>query len=260
VRVPRDRSAGFAHALVVGVVSIVLGLAAAAVAAIPRFAPEVARPMAAANARLIADRVDDATVDITATRADTGATVAGTGMVLTPDGSVLTNFHVVEGADRIVARIGGVGHEFRAHLVGAAPEDDVALLDLEGAVDLATIVVADPHDVALGDPVVVVGNAFGRAGALAVSGGKVTSLRRDISAGDPHDPDQSETLRDMIEVDARVEPGDSGGPLLDAQARVIGMNTATAVSSGTGGRAAPAGFAIPIDRATALAARLARAG
>ncbi len=189
---------------------------------------------------------------------------AGTGIVLTADGRVLTNNHVVEDATEIQVTIASTGEFYSARIVGTDPAHDVAVLQMEDASGLATIPLGDSDGVQKGDPVAAIGNAGGRGGTPQIVTGKVVALHTSVTASD-QDGSNTETLTDMIQVDAKVVPGDSGGPLADEHGKVIGINTAASASaSGTGrGRnrtVVPEGYAIPINRALTIAEQLVKAG
>jgi S1-C subfamily serine protease len=164
---------------------------------------------------------------------------AGSGMVLTPDGEILTNNHVVAGASSIEVSIPGHGAQ-TASVVGVDPTDDVALLRIDGVSGLNTVSIGDPSNVQIGDAVTAIGNAFGAPGPPTSTTGTVTALHRSIVARDPSG-NSSERLDDVIQIDAGVHPGDSGGALVNADGQVIGIITA-GPSNSTGG----VGFAIPI--------------
>lgn len=171
---------------------------------------------------------------------------AGSGMVLTPNGEVLTNNHVVQGAWKIEVQVPG-GQTYTASVVGVAPSRDVALLQLSGASGLATITPGDTTSLSVGDRVAGIGNALGRGGEPAVATGTVTAVNRSITANDPSGSG-SERLTGMIQTNANIQPGDSGGALVDARGQVVGM--VTAGNGGTRTIGGPtAGFAIPIDDA-----------
>lgn len=195
--------------------------------------------------------VDPAVVDIT-TALD-GGEAAGTGMVLTPSGLVLTNNHVIEGATEIEVQIGGSGPTHPAHVVGYDPSDDVALIQIEGVSDLTTVAVGDSASLAEGDRVVTIGNALGASGPHAVSTGSIDGLDQTITANDL--TGDSESLSGLIQFDATIQPGDSGGPLVNRSGQVIGMNTAASVSLRRGLQST-AGYAIPIDTALEIAAKI----
>jgi S1-C subfamily serine protease len=178
-----------------------------------------------------------------------GEAAAGTGMVVTPAGEVLTNYHVIEGATQIRVSVPG-GSAYDAHVLGTDPDQDVALLEVDGAPGLAPETFGDSSHVAVGDPVTAVGNAGGVGGAPSVAQGKVTALNQSITTTD-EDGLPSEHLDGLVQTDARVEPGDSGGPLLNAAGQAIGMDTAAAVER-PGQQGAPEGYAIPINSAIAV--------
>lgn len=173
---------------------------------------------------------------------------AGTGMVLTSTGEVLTNNHVVRGAWELEAQVPG-GGTYTATVVGVDPSHDVALLQLADASDLETIVPGDASSVEIGDEVAGIGNALGRGGEPTVATGSVTALNRSITASDPNGT--SEQLTGMIQTDADIQPGESGGALVNAEGQVVGMITAgNDRTTSTGGPTI--GFAVPIDTALAV--------
>jgi S1-C subfamily serine protease len=175
-----------------------------------------------------------------------GAAGAGTGVVLTSDGEVLTNYHVVEGATAIKVTVATTGTTYTATVVGHSASSDVALLQLAGADGLATATI-DDDTVALGDDVTAVGNAGG-TGTLTAADGTVTDLDSSITTASEGSV-ASEDLRGLVETDADVVPGDSGGPLLDDEGEVVGIDTAA--SSGTSSSTID-GYAVPIEDALAV--------
>lgn len=190
------------------------------------------------------------------------AEAAGTGIVLSAAGRVLTNNHVIEGATEIEVTVVATGKTYLAKVVGTAPSDDIALLQLEKASGLAVAPLGDSSTVDVGDAVVGIGNAGG-TGTPTTSPGTVTALGRTITATDSSGGN-AETLHNLIESSARLQPGQSGGPLYDASGRVVGVNSAGSSSSGFGGRsrvggvagAATQGYSIPINDALALVAAI----
>ncbi|MGH1561323.1 S1C family serine protease [Mumia sp. DW29H23] len=166
---------------------------------------------------------------------------AGTGMVLTSDGEVLTNHHVVEGATAISVEIASTGATYEAEVVGYDATSDVALLQLEDASGLRTVTTDTDEPVQVGDAVVGVGNAGGTSEASAAAG-TVTALEQAITVSD--ESGGSEHLTNLIEINADIVSGDSGGPLYDDDGEVVGMDTASS------GSADVTAYAIPI--ATAL--------
>ena len=175
-----------------------------------------------------------------------GEAGAGTGIVLTADGEVLTNYHVVAGATTISVTVASTGATYDATVVGHSESSDVALLQLEDASGLTTATV-DDDTVALGDDVTAVGNAGG-TGTLTAADGTVTDLSSTITTASEGTV-AGETLQGLIETDADVVPGDSGGPLLDAEGEVVGIDTAA--SSGTSSSTID-GYAIPVEDALAV--------
>jgi S1-C subfamily serine protease len=177
---------------------------------------------------------------------------AGTGMILSSDGEILTNNHVVEGASSIRVTIPGHGTS-TATVLGVDPTHDVALLQLSGVSGLDPVTVGDSSTVQVGDPVTAIGNAFGRGGPPTATNGTVTGVHRIITASDPSGTN-SERLHDVIQINAGVHPGDSGGALVNADGQVVGIITAGPSDSTSG-----VGFAIPINAAVGIANEI-RAG
>ncbi|MBV9919888.1 MAG: trypsin-like peptidase domain-containing protein [Pseudonocardia sp.] len=201
-------------------------------------------------------------VDITTVLNYGEAAAAGTGVVLTSSGEILTNNHVIDGATKIKVTVVGSGASYSASVVGTDPADDVAVLRLSGASGLATAHLATAEQanaVTVGDAVTAVGNAGGTGGTPTAATGAVVALGRDITASDENGTDP-EQLTGLIEVNAAVEAGDSGGPLYSNGA-VIGIDTAASTSgrgrvATTAARSGSTGFAIPITTATAVAERI----
>ena len=178
---------------------------------------------------------------------------AGTGIVLSPDGEVLTNNHVIEGSTAITVTVVSTGKSYSATVVGTAPSEDVSVLRLKDASGLATAKLGDSSEVEVGDAVTAVGNAGGKGGTPTAATGTVTALNQSITASDSSGAN-TERLTGMIEVDADLESGQSGGPLFDnATDSVIGIDTAASSASGRWDNGATTGYAIPIDRALDLA-------
>lgn len=163
---------------------------------------------------------------------------AGTGLVLTSDGTVVTNHHVIANSTSITVTIPSTGRSYVGDVVGYDATDDVAVLHLEGASGLATVT-PDTGSVAAGTAVTAVGNAEG-GGALLAAAGTVTATGSHITVSD--DRGGTESLSDLIQVDADVVSGDSGGALLDVDGAVVGMNVAASNGSPT-----ITGYAIPIS-------------
>lgn len=194
-----------------------------------------------------ADSAESRGVVLINTQVYTGSEAAGTGIVLSSSGIVLTNYHVVEGSTVVKVTVASTGRSYNAKVVGTDQKSDIAVLKLTGASDLATATIdRDPLDV--GDLVTAVGNAGG-TGTLTQAKGEVTALNQKIST-QAEDTVAGETLTGLIQTDANVQPGDSGGPLLDGQDEVTGIDAAA--SSG----GATQGYAIPIATALRIAGQI----
>src|SRR5712691_7920525 len=178
------------------------------------------------NAQAIAAMVDPAIVDINTviqTSSGSGA-AAGTGMIITSSGEVLTNNHVVDGSTSISVTIAGHAGTYTAHVIGVSPTADVALIQIEGVSGLPTVTLADSSSVKAGDPVVAIGNALGAGGTPSATQGQVTAVDQTITASEGSG--RSEVLSGLIQEDASISPGDSGGALVNSSGQVIGMITA----------------------------------
>ena len=180
---------------------------------------------------------------------------AGTGMVISHDGLVLTNNHVIEGSTSIKATDLGNGQTYTAKVLGYDVTGDIALLQLQNASGLPIVPLGDSATVKTGDSVVAMGNADGQ-NAIVPATGQVTALNQTITAGDQGGTITSETLHGMIETNADIVSGDSGGALANSAGQVIGMNTAGNNVSFPGQQSA-AGFAIPINTALSVAREIA---
>ncbi len=198
----------------------------------------------------VAAAVDPAVVDVdTVVELASGVgEAAGTGMIVTADGTIITNNHVVEGARSIKVTIEHRG-TFKATVVGTDSPADVAVLQVHGLSGLPIVRFGDSSAVTVGTDVVAIGNALGLGGNPTVTSGTVTALDRSITASDANGA--SEHLSDMLQTDAQIQPGNSGGPLLTSSGKVIGMNTAA--TSASSDSPTSLGFAIPASRVIAAA-------
>jgi S1-C subfamily serine protease len=174
---------------------------------------------------------------------------AGTGIVLTSTGRILTNNHVIDGATSVTVVDLTTGRHYSASVVGDSPTNDVAVLQLQDASGLQVAPLGDSNTVVVGQSVTGVGNA-GNAPGTSAAAGTVTALGQAITASEVGNAD-AEQVSGLIQTSADIQPGDSGGPLLDSSGRVVGMDTAAATSPRTG--AIEAGYAIPIDHALDIA-------
>jgi serine protease Do len=162
----------------------------------------------------------------------------GSGFIIDKKGYVVTNNHVIEGADQIKVKLDD-DHEFDAEVVGRDPNTDLALLKINSEKDLPVLKLGDSDNLKIGHWVVAIGSPFGLE--RTVTAGIVSAKGRVIGSG-PYD--------DFIQTDASINPGNSGGPLLNMDGEVVGINTAI-IASGTG-----IGFAIPVNLAKDIIAQL----
>jgi S1-C subfamily serine protease len=190
-------------------------------------------------------------VDIDTVLGYQSAEAAGTGTVVTPNGEVLTNNHVIDGATKITVTVVSTGKTYPAKVVGTDPTQDVAVLQLSGASGLQTANYGSDDNLALGESVTGVGNAGGVGGTPSAADGKITGLNKSITASDENGAN-AEKLTGLIETDADIQSGDSGGPLYDASGEIIGMDTAAS----TTGTQTTAGYAIPIEHALTIAQQI----
>jgi S1-C subfamily serine protease len=184
-------------------------------------------------------------VDIYSVQGYQQAAAAGTGMILTPRGRILTNNHVIDGATSITVTDESTNRSYTATVVGTDATHDVAVLQLRNASGLATASIATAA-AKVGDAVTAVGNAGG-TGTLSAAKGTVTALKQSITTAADGSA-ASEQLSGLIETDADVVSGDSGGPLLNSAGQVVGIDTAA--SSGVRD---VTGYAIPISSAVRIA-------
>ncbi len=173
-------------------------------------------------------------------RSDSSSGGEGTGFVVSSDGVIVTNSHVVEGANGRIEVEFSDGTKEAADLLGRAPEYDLAVLKVQGK-NLPTVKLGSSDDLEVGDQVIAVGNALALKGGLSVTQGIVSGKGRVV----PEDQ-TGVTLYDMLQTDAAINPGNSGGPLVNAAGEVVGINTALA------GNSQNIGFAISIDSAKSV--------
>jgi S1-C subfamily serine protease len=207
------------------------------------------------DANSIASKVDPGLVDINTTLGYSGEQAAGTGIVLTSSGVILTNNHVIDGATSISVTDVGNGKTYSATVVGYDRTKDVAVIALHNASGLQTADLGDSSTASVGQDVVGVGNAGGTGGTPSAAGGTITALNQSITASDEGDG-TSEQLSGLIQTNADIQPGDSGGALVNDQGQVLGMDTAASAGfsfQSNGGQQGTEGFAIPIDTALTIA-------
>ena len=163
----------------------------------------------------------------------------GSGFIINPDGRILTNFHVISGGSQLTVTLANKT-QYKAHLLGRDPRNDLALIKIDPHESLPVLKLGDSDPLQVGQKVLAIGNPFGLEGTLTT--GVVSSLGRSIQ------DENGRALEGMIQTDAAINFGNSGGPLLDSHGSVIGINTAIYGSQGSIG----IGFAMPINRAKAM--------
>src|SRR3954447_23191205 len=170
---------------------------------------------------------------------ESGGIATGSGFVIDGEGHILTNNHVIEGAEKVEVKLGDSEKEYEAEVVGTDPGTDIALLEVEApAKELHPLTLGHSAESEVGDPVVAIGNPFGLD--RTVTSGIVSALQRQIQAPNGF------SINHVIQTDAAINPGNSGGPLIDAEGGVIGINSQIATGGGGNGNVG-IGFAIPID-------------
>ncbi|WP_455350973.1 S1C family serine protease [Streptomyces sp. SYSU K217416] len=217
----------------------------------------------------VAQAVGPSIVEI---RANSGSGQStGSGVIITSDGEIITNNHVIAGASSVKVRLSD-GTTYDAEVVGTDPGKDLALIKLAGAKDLKAATLGDSEQVKVGDQVVAIGSPEGLTGT--VTSGIVSALDRDVTVAKEQNPDQrqrqpdggwpfefggqefngdtgsSKTTYQAIQTDASLNPGNSGGALINMNGEVIGINSAMYSPSAAGGSSAGSvglGFAIPVN-------------
>jgi S1-C subfamily serine protease len=220
----------------------------------PATSPAGGGSPASGSEQAIVNKVEPGLVFINTSLQYNNETGAGTGMVINPDGLVLTNNHVIESSTKITATVISTGKTYPAKLVGYDKTGDISLIQLEGASGLRTIPIGDSATVKAGASVVAMGNAEGQ-GSIIPAAGQVTALNKTITASDEGGSVTTETLHGMIQTNADVVSGDSGGALASSAGLVIGMDTAG--NNVSFQQAAATGFAIPINTALSVARQIA---
>jgi putative serine protease PepD len=206
--------------------------------AVPSTMPVVARN---GNANLVNEIYRRDGQGVAFIQADGPLQATGSGFVIDTEGHVLTNSHVVDGAESIQVKLGSSDATHSAEVVGADSATDLALLKVDASADqLHPLALGDSSKVQVGDPVVAIGNPFGLD--RTVTSGIVSALQRQIQAPNGF------AISNVIQTDAAINPGSSGGPLIDSSGSVVGINSQ--IETGGGGRGnVGIGFAVPIDTA-----------
>jgi S1-C subfamily serine protease len=204
------------------------------------------------NAQDIAARVRPGVVIINTALRYNSERAAGTGMVINSSGLVLTNNHVIDDSTAITVTVPATGRTYPATVLGYDKTGDIALIRLQGASGLATVPIGNSAAVKAGEAVVALGNAGGQ-NTITMAAGQVTALNQTITASEEAGSTSSETLHGMIQANADIVAGDSGGPLA-GPGGVIGMDTA---GNDAGYQQQAAGFAIPVNTALSVARQIA---
>jgi putative serine protease PepD len=210
--------------------------------------------------------VSPSVVSITATTSQGGG--QGSGVVIDTGGNVLTNNHVVSGAEQLSVTLAD-GRTYEAEIRGTDPSTDLAVITLsDPPEDLEPIAVGDSDALEVGDPVMAVGNPLGLAGTVTT--GIVSALNRPVSTqgesngqGDPFGQGQAEpVVTNAIQTSAAINPGNSGGALVNAGGQLVGINSSIASVGSSGGQSGNIGigFAIPVNEATSVASQLIESG
>lgn len=197
-------------------------------------------------------------VDISTNLSYQGALGVGAGIIIDPAGDVLTNNHVIEGATEITAVSLANSRSYAVDVIGFDRASDIALIRLRGAEGLPAAALGTSSSLAVGDPIAAIGNSDGPGANPSFAPGTVTEIGASVRASD-ESGGRVRQLDDLIRVAADIRPGDSGGPLVNSAGQVVGVTVAATLTYGLTGIRGGEGFAIPIDRAMAIANQI-RAG
>jgi putative serine protease PepD len=202
--------------------------------------PAIVTPEGVMDIQAILEKVQESVVTIETTADDSLGVFegAGTGIVLSEDGLVLTNAHVIGSSGDIEVRMfDGATHD--ASLVGSSPEEDLAVIQVDGVDGMVPAELGSSDALQVGEPVIAIGNALNLGGEPTVTQGIVSATDRNIQG--PGATGEDIALDNLIQTDAAINPGNSGGPLVDAAGQVVGVNTAIIADSQN------IGFALAID-------------
>jgi len=255
-RTARRRGRGLVTYLIVAVVAATGGVGTTIAVRHPGPSYQGATRMpddaaAGLNDETVYNEVEPGIVDVNSNLQYLEETAAGTGFVIdAATGLLLTNNHVIDGATSVAVTLVVSGKSYQAKILGYDRPDDVAVLQIQGAAGLKAVAIGDSSHVTVGTPVLAIGNEAGQGGSPTVAPGVIGSLDRTIEASDENSG-LTETLYGMLQTNANIRPGDSGGPLANAAGQVIGIDTAA------GGSTVYSGYAIPIDQALSIATQIA---
>lgn len=200
----------------------------------------------------VADKVAPSVVSITTTsnRTSSGYSMegAGTGVIVSKDGYVMTNNHVIDGAGEVSVVLSDGTEYDDVKIIGSDPLNDIAFIKIQGVSNLTAAILGNSSQLRIGQRVVAIGNALGQF-QNTVTSGIISGTGRPLVASSS-DGQSSESLTDLIQTDAAINSGNSGGPLVDLSGRVIGINTAVATDANG------IGFAIPINATRGILAEV----
>lgn len=212
----------------------------------------------------IYERLGDGVGFITATGTEDGSgglnpfggggsgTATGSGFLIDEEGHMVTNDHVVSGAESVSVTLGDSDASYDAEIIGTDPSTDLALLKLDAPSEVMTpLTIGDSDEARVGDPVIAIGNPFGLD--RTVTTGIVSALQREIQSTTAY------SISDIIQTDASINPGNSGGPLINSDGEVIGVNSQIA-TGGAGSGSVGIGFAIPANTVTDVVEQLKESG
>ncbi len=254
---PRRGASGLLICLIVAILAASEGVGAtlavrhtapakSGTARMPAAAAAAGRPTAM-NDETVYNEVEPGIVDVNANLQYLEETAEGTGFVIdAAAGLVLTNNHVIDGATSVTVTPVASGKSYQARVLGYDRSHDVALLQLSDVTGLKAVTTGDSSDLAVGTPVLAIGNEAGQGGSPTVAPGVISNVDRTIDATD-QSSGLNEILHGMLQTNADIRPGDSGGPLANAAGQVIGIDTAA------GGSTVYSGYAIPIKAALIIA-------
>jgi S1-C subfamily serine protease len=264
---PRPRSSRTSIPLVVTVLLVALGVGVGGIMLLHSTTPgksasspadgSTATSAAAREARSLADeaiyaRVEPSVVDVTATLRYDDETASGTGFFISSRaGLVLTNNHVIRNATSVTVTIPATNQTYQAQIIGADVSTDIAVLRITPPAGTMSAPIGDSATAAVGSTVVAIGNRAGAGGAPVPAAGVISAVGATIQAADGSSG-FTETLHGMLQTTARIQPGDSGGPLANADGAVIGVDTAAGTSGNRAGYAIPINVAMAAERQISL--------